>query len=180
MENFSVLTLGEFITGEESLISILAFAEFYFSVTSKHQKRSKFTIIEKPKYIPSIKEKIKQYDIESICEIIELNDQAKVKEIYNSASIFLLPTFQKVDSVFAEALSFGLPILSYDHPKHEDYVDRTCGMVVQHISKEQSIQAFGKMLHILYFDPAARKILSRGAEMKHEKEFSWGGRRQNR
>ncbi|MEL6922581.1 MAG: hypothetical protein AAFO94_00920 [Bacteroidota bacterium] len=51
-------------------------------------------------------------------------------------------------------------------------------MMVSHISREQSIQEFGAMLHMLYFDPEARKILQKGAGQKHSSQFTWrGGRR---
>ena len=77
-----------------------------------------------------------------------------------------------------EALSFGLPILCYSHANLEDYVDHTCGMLVESISRDQSIQEFANKLKILYFDPEACKILQRGAVNKYQNQFTWSLKRQ--
>jgi len=174
MESFNVLTLGEFIAGEESNIAILAFAEFYLGITTKHQKKSKLIVIDDRKFLEEKKELIKRYGISNAVHLVDLSEQDLIESYYKEASVFLLPSFQKVGNVMVEALSFKLPILSYDHPNHDEYVDHTCGMKVNHMSKEQSIQEFGSMLHMLYFDPEARKIFQKGASNKYQAQFTWG------
>lgn len=176
MLTFKVLTLGKFIKGSEIDISVSAFADFYHGITTKHQKQSSLHVIEEQAEINELVSKIKQESLSKAVEIIPWENQGKIEKIYKTASVLLIPSLRKLESVFSEALSFGLPILCFDHSGQEDYVDQTCGMLVKHSSPGRSIQDFSEMLQLLYFDPEARMVLKRGAKQKYETQFTWGKR----
>ena len=173
MSTFRVLTLGEFVTGSDIEVAISSFLEFYQGITAKHQKKSRLIIIEETPAIQNIQKFIERKNIEAAVEIINRAEQELVIKAYKNANVMLFPAYTKKGSVMIEALSYGLPILCYSQANLEDYVDHTCGMLIESISRDQSIQEFANKLRILYFDPEASKILQRGAKNKYKNQFTW-------
>ena len=72
-----------------------------------------------------------------------------------------------------QALSKGLPVLSYRGEERESLIDLTCGMLIDYMSTGQSIGDFASLLRMLYFDPAACKILKKGALKKYTTLLQW-------
>ena len=174
MTSFKVITLGEFMIGKQVEIAIKAFSAFYHDLTSKHQKKCSLVLIDKEEFINPLKDFASKHEIDKAIEFLSWEEQEKIKANYEDASVMFLPLRESTGRILPEALSFSLPVLSYKCKEVSEYVDMTCSMLCDYNSDEQNILAFAEMLRLIYFDPEARKILSKGALKKYETSFSWG------
>ena len=134
--------------------------------------------IERICYVLDLKPEEIVYDWDSV-ETDQKYDQPyyraleKIEEAYNQAHLLLLPSQTKTYNGIMQALSKGLPVLSYRGEERETLIDLTCGMLIDYMSTGQSIGDFANLLRMLYFDPAACKILKKGALKKYTTLLQW-------
>ena len=174
MSKFNVLSLGEFIHKEGIDVTLEAFADLYYDVTSKHQKQMKLIMVTKGSLQDYIQERANKLGIKKVIEIIPWSEQEEIEDWYKSASVMLLPSTDNITRLIAEAFSFGLPVVCYESEELDDTMDPSCGMTIEYDNFQENILEFSDVLRMLYFDPEARKILKRGALKKYETQFSWG------
>ncbi|MDB4443434.1 glycosyltransferase [Saprospiraceae bacterium] len=174
MSKFNVLSLGEFIHKEGIDVTLEAFADLYYDVTSKHQKQMKLIMVSKGSLQDYIHEKADKLGLSKVIEIIFWSEQEEIEEWYKNASIMLLPSKGKITRLIKEAFSFGLPVVCYESDELDEIMDPSCGMTIENDNLQESIIEFSDVLRMLYFDPEARKILKRGALKKYETQFTWG------
>ena len=177
MTLFNVLSLGGFIPTDDIEIAIEAFADFYHQVTNKHQKCLHLTIIDKSEQGTHFRKLAKELEINEVFTVISCEQQEVLEDFYAKSATIILPTRKKLGQLVPEALSFGIPIISFDLEHTKEHIDNSCGMLIRYRSREQSIQDFSRCLKILYFDPEALKILKKGAHMKYENNFTWKSNR---
>ncbi len=173
MKPFLVLSPGGFINRTSIQITLKSFSCLYNSVTPKHQKRLQLNIIEEKERFPELRKLINNEKLDHAVSIIERADVENVIIAYENATVFLFPSFEYGLKLIPEALSFGLPVLTYEHKDLNNILDNTCSMLVK---RDQSLrfEKFTSILEMLYFDPEVRKILSQGARMKYQRELEWG------
>lgn len=174
MNPFYLLSPGDFIDEQCAHVTFESFAKLYHSVTPKHQRRIKLLLIDESAYFSNHLDHLKQLKIDHAIELIPRDDVPRVEKAYRMASVFLLPTTNSIHQVVPEALSFGLPVLSYENDQISNYIDSTCGMLIRKRNRNQMIEAFCRILGILYFDPEVLKVMQKGAKRKHRNHFSWG------
>ncbi len=174
MSKFNVLSLGEFIHKEGIDVTLEAFADLYYDVTSKHQKQMKLIMVTKGALQDYIHERANKLGIQKVTEIIPWSEQEEIEDWYKNASVMLLPSTDNITRLIAEAFSFGLPVVCYESEELDDTMDPSCGMTIEHDNFQDNVIEFSDVLRMLYFDPEARKILKRGALKKYETQFSWG------
>jgi len=169
MKSFLVLAPGRFMNEPGVELAIKSFAQLYNNVTPKHQRRLNLVIIEEESHIPILQNQLSREPFGNAVRIISRRDIENTEIAYQSASLFLLPIKMDGYKVIPEALSFGLPILTYENPSNKTLLDNTCSMLVGRRSKDNPYEEFSRLLEMLYFDPEVRKILARGAIQKYEK-----------
>ncbi len=174
MKQFNVLTLGKYLSDEEFNIVYKAFANLSNDVTPKHRKKMKLFIIDRVEKNSYLYQKSKENKIDDLLEIVN-GDHEDCEEIFENASILLLPGEDAPIKVISKSFSYSIPILGYHHLKEQDLVDQTCGMLVRHRNERDTVLEFSHLLNILYFDMEVRKILERGALEKYHASFTWGG-----
>lgn len=174
MQSFLVLSPGSFINEAGVEITIKSFARLYHKMTPKHQKRLKLVFIEEAKQISILEGQLSRNALDGVFQIINREEVSKVEKVYQQASLFLFPTRMKINKIIPEALSFGLPILTYEYPDVRTYLDNTCSILVRQQKHSDEYLIFADMLEMLYYDPEVRKLLARGAAYKYENELNWG------
>lgn len=174
MISFSIIALGDFVSPKGCDVMMKAFANFYHSVTSKHQRRISLYIIDDAANVDNIAKACILHKIEEPTSILHLEEQDDIIKLYKSGSLFLFPVQQRKEAIIQESLSYGLPILSYAGLGYEEYIDQTCGMLLKTTSPEEDILEYARLLQLLYFDPEAREFMKRGALNKYKAHFSWG------
>lgn len=168
MYPFTILAISD-VAFESSLeIVMSSFAEFYHNLTPKHQKQLQLIFIDKGGYTIPALQWIEKLNIKHIAKILNWKRMEMIEEAYNNASFLLLPAVEKTYTGIVYALSKGLPVISYKGETQQELVDVTCGMLIDYVSVGQSIGDFASLLNLLYFDPAACKILKKGALKRYE------------
>ena len=163
---FTILSLREYTTTKEVELTIRSFSELYHRVTNKHKKKMKLVLIDRGGDLVELNTLINKYEINDAVKIVQPSTFVKIKETFQNASILILPTLRKAINIVPDALSSGLPILSFDGTVQRQYIDNTCGLLVQPQSPEENVDAFSSFMSMLYFDPEARKMLKKGATNK--------------
>ena len=171
MTDFNVLTLAKHLSDEELELVISSFSELYHRVTFKHHRRIKIKVvcsIHRAEWILTL---ARNYKIGSSLELIPDKDFIETDWSSQDASVLFLPTLKRAGRVTREALSQGTPVISFQNESISEYIDQSCGMLVRPRNSSQDVDAFSRILSMLYFDPEVRKLLKRGAERKY-KEIS--------
>ncbi len=174
---FIVITLGSFIMGDDVISSLESFRLFREGLTKKHFNRIQLIVIEKTAFLDALSERVNHYKLTSQVKIIDVKNQDEVTQAYKNASIILLPTQKNIKKIIPEALSFGLPILTYKEQNELKIIDNSCGMLMDSWNIGNSIIQYADVLNMLYFDPDVTDILKRGAKAKYQKEFKFSRRR---
>jgi glycosyltransferase involved in cell wall biosynthesis len=173
MYPFTILAVSDLASEAGIEIVMNSYAEFYHSLTPKHKKQIQLIFIDKGGYTISILNWAEKLNIKPITKVLNWKRMEKIEEAYNMADFLLLPSRVKTESSIKQALSRGLPVLSYKGREQEALIDLTCGMLIDYMSVGQSIGDFANLMHILYFDPEACKILKKGALKKYTSLIQW-------
>jgi len=167
MQEFNVLTLGEELSNDELEMTIAAFAELYHRVTFKHHRRIRIKVVcslDRAEWVFTL---ARNYKIGSNLELIPKNDFDWSDWTPQEPSVLMLPTHNRVGKITRQSLSQGVPIIGFQNESISEYVDEGCGMLVRSRSSSQDLDAFSRILHMLYFDPEVRKLLKKGAVKKY-------------
>ncbi|MEM9917779.1 MAG: glycosyltransferase [Bacteroidota bacterium] len=173
MTFFNILSLADFLSEDEIDTVMESFSDFYFKLTSKHHRRIRLYIVAGEIAKIHVLQSAKKYQLDKLVEIIPNEDKKLIKNVYQSASVMFLPIQKNIGEIVPEALAFGLPVLCYDTEDMKEYLDQTCGMFVRPKTFSQSMLDFAEKIHMLYFDPEARKLLKKGAKRKFGLTFGW-------
>lgn len=172
MKPFFVLAPGRFMNEPGINVTIKSFSSLYHNVTPKHQRRLRLIIIEAEDQIPLLRQQLSAERFsDEVVHIVSRQDIENAEAAYQNASLFFLPIDIDGYKVIPEALSFGLPVLTFDNPNIKTLLDNTCSMLVRSRSVSNAHEEFSRMLEMLYFDPEVRKILSKGAMDKYAREL---------
>lgn len=172
MYKFTVLALSDVASDAGIEIAFQAFADFHHALTPKHKKNSKLIFIDKGGYALEAIQRAEQLEIQAFVQVLNWKRIEHIQNAYESATLLLLPSRSKTEALIISALSNGIPILSYRETEQEQYVDQTCGTLIDYYSDSQSIEDFSNVMRILYFDPDACKLLKKGAFSKHANQIS--------
>ncbi len=178
MKPFNIVALGRFLESNSIEVALKAYATFYHSVKVKDQKRTSITLIDK-KYNQNLnKEYAEICRIEKKVSYLTLQEQDDIEKTYREGSLLLLPRIINSSSIIKESFLFGLPVMCYVHPSHNNLIDPSNSMCVAYQNDTQAVEAFSKNLILLNHDPEAVDFLRKGAQAKYEKDLSWGKRAQ--
>lgn len=173
LEKFGIMVLSEYLSEKEKEIVIRGFSDFYHQLTPKHQKRINLNWAEGlPSEDLSIKRLFDIYDISS--KVLNKCKFKQRSEFMKSSGIMLHPSDKHLKTIVPEAFSFGLPILSINGTSANDYIDVSCGMLMENNSIEQLVVEITTRLDMLYHDQEVLKLLEKGAYDQYEKKFGWG------
>jgi glycosyltransferase involved in cell wall biosynthesis len=90
------------------------------------------------------------------------------------ADVFLLPSLRECGgAVVLEAMACGIPVIATDWGGPSDYIDDTCGILVQPTSRAQMIDDFGRAMSRLSCDADLRHQLARTARQRVVNHFDW-------
>lgn len=173
MYSFSVLASSDIASDAGIEIVFRSFANFHHDLTPKHKKKSKLIFIDKGGYALTAIQWAEQLEIKTHVQVLNWKRIDAIREAYAEATLFLLPSRSEIEEIIVQALSKGIPILSYKEEVQMHYIDHTCGTLIDYYSKEQSIEDFANVMRMLYFDPEACKMLKKGALTKHTNQVNW-------
>jgi len=121
-----------------------------------------------PEWVAFLQRKVVAYELEQ--QIIFVGKVTDTQSEYSAADIFVLPSlFEGYGMAFAEALSFGLPIIAARAGAVPDVVPDTAGILVQ----PDNSDALANALQELLTKPTVRQQLQVGAQHAAKALPSW-------
>ncbi len=101
----------------------------------------------------------------------QLNKNDAIK-VMSSCDVLLFPSlFEGAPGVVSEALSLGLPVISFDKDGQRDIINENCGILVPVDNPNGAILNFKRSINKLLSDPLELERLSRGA-LQQAKKFT--------
>ncbi len=171
IERFGVIVFSEYLSEKEKEIMIRAFSDFYHDLSPKHQKRVQLNWIKNESNIDSSQELAEKYFIPvTNFQVIDNRD----KSILNDTKLCVHPSKKYFNAIIPLALSHGIPIVTIDDYITLDYINQSCGIIIEDNSNEHTVRMITYYLDMLYFDEEVLKVLSKGAFDQYEKKFGWG------
>ena len=167
MYTFHVLASSELTSDAGIEVVFRTFADFYHSLTPKHRKKSKLIFIDKGGYALAALQWAEQLDIKTTVQVLNWKRIELINQAYENATLLFLPSRTLAEEIIPHTLSKGVPLLSYRGETQVQFIDHTCGTLIDYYSKERSIDDFANVMRILYFDPEACKLLRKGALARH-------------
>lgn len=91
-----------------------------------------------------------------------------------STDVFVLPSlFECGGAVVLEAMAAGVPVIAARWGGPADYLDDTCGILVDPTTRESFVADLAAAMQTLAVDPALRERLAKAAREKVVREFDW-------
>ncbi len=172
-DKFGVIVCSDYLKENEKDIAIRAFAEFYHEITPKHQKRSLLIWnCRKMEERDVILKKMKIMDVPEK-NIVFMVEQNKSRYM-DMAKVCVHPSMNHFGAVIPEVLSYGVPVITLSNFTATDYINQSCGIILEAESDVKMITEFTYYLDMLYFDDEVLKVLERGAFDQYESKFGWG------
>jgi glycosyltransferase involved in cell wall biosynthesis len=75
-----------------------------------------------------------------------------------------------------EAMATGLPVIATAWGGPADYLDASCGILVEPRSREHLVEGLAGAMAELAADPARRRTLGRAGRARVERHFDWQAR----
>ena len=100
--------------------------------------------------------------------------QAECAGLLASADVFVLPSLYECGgAVVLEAMAVGLPVIATNWGGPADYLDASCGILVDPKSKPQFVEDLRAAMLRLAKDPALRQQMGEAGRTKAAAEFDW-------
>ncbi len=100
--------------------------------------------------------------------------QEKVAEYLNQADALVLSSLYECGgAVVLEAMAKALPVIATDWGGPSDYLDETCGVLIEPSGREALISGFASAMQTFAADPELRVRLGRAGRQKIEREYDW-------
>ena len=171
-DDFTVISVGRFVTLKGFEIALNAFIQFYMTLNADQKTKVKFKMIGRGPDEAKLKTLIQRYEVEDSVEILNWMSKADLGEEYRKASVFLFPSHEGAGMVVAEALSYGLPILCFDNCGPGELAG-DASLRVSYSNPDMSASAFAENLSILYYGKHYRSTLVDKARSRFESHFRW-------
>ncbi len=170
MKEFNILVLGDFVVGEALETSLGSLAQLID--TSKNDLN--IHIIEHQNGIEKLNGALKFYGIQKYCKTILSDDINQIETAYVNADVILLPQKSCKISILKEALSMRIIPICLDFYDTQDYLDKSCSILIANGSKEEIRNEFAETLLMLKEDKEAVELLKQGVVKKYQEAFCWG------
>jgi glycosyltransferase involved in cell wall biosynthesis len=100
--------------------------------------------------------------------------QAELAAELRQADVFVLPSiFECGGAVVLEAMAAGVPVVATRWGGPADYLDETCGILVEPTDREAFVAGLANAMRRLSADPALRRQMGAAGREKVRREFDW-------
>lgn len=100
--------------------------------------------------------------------------QADCVQQLNQSDIFVLPSLLECGgAVVLEAMMLGLPVIAANWGGPADYLDPSCGILIEPRSQQQFVEDLSQSLIMLAQHPQLREAMGKNGQNKVRREFDW-------
>jgi len=171
MKTFNILTSFSGLSDLQKEIALRAFNSLLEGLTPKHKKKIALLIIGEPSCSQSIAQQFVKDQPTNPIDYISRDELTEAH--FEQAEIYLCLGYSQKNKFEKMALSYGLPILGYESLKSKISLDYSCSILIKKQSPELTVGTITHFMRMLFFDPEATKMLSKGAVSKFDQLFGY-------
>ena len=171
-KKFTILCAGRFHFMKGFDISLESFSVFFHGLAPIDKNSVRLVMVGKGKEKELLTELAKKLKIEEVIQWIDWIPHKKMAEMYNQSDVFLFPSNEGAGMVIPEAMSFGLPVLTFDNCGPGELMGIKAWKIPYRSYKE-SIGEFAMKLKQLHGNRAERLQFGRALLERQRKLFTW-------
>jgi glycosyltransferase involved in cell wall biosynthesis len=94
--------------------------------------------------------------------------------LLETLDVLVLPSLHECGgAVVLEAMAMQLPVVATNWGGPSDYLDETCGILIDPVSRESFVESLAEAMGELVADPASRQRLGAAGRQRVEAHFDW-------
>jgi glycosyltransferase involved in cell wall biosynthesis len=176
MRPFTIVAPIAGASPQEVELALSAGLKFFGSLPKKQRLAARLVLLDNAKQPAHMQVKLRAYRMQDLVHLVIQPEKEGQAALTRQADLLFLPRQRKRTRWIRMALSFGLPVVTFDSPAKSTLLDDSCAMFVPEQSKERSAAAFAGLFRMLFFDPGAQQALKRGALRRYNAEPVQSGR----
>ena len=170
--SFSVLCVGRFHFLKGFDITLKSFAAFLENVRKEDRGDVKLTMVGKGKLKEQLRQTSKELGIEGHVEWVDWVDHAEMDQLYRQADLFLFPSHEGAGMVVPEAMSYGLPVLTFDNYGPGELVALDA-LKVPYESYKASIRGFANKLSWFFSNRKQLEYFGEVMRKRQQEKLTW-------
>ena len=171
-EKFTVITVGRFISIKGMDVVIKGFGQFVSSL-GNGETNVRLVILGTGKFETLLKNLVKELDLGDKVDFLGWVDKEMVNQQMEMADVFCLATHEGAGMVFAEALSYGLPVVCLDNYRSQSANNDIYAIHVDGSSYKKAVQGFANTLFDLFNDRNRMKQISQKSVSIFKEKLTW-------
>lgn len=161
---FALVVPCYLLNEKEMDVAARAFLRFFQSVTHRHQRRSRFLAIGATESQRDLLEFFWQKTELPGTALVHFESRETAREFVGEAESLLLLATQRVgDAIRVEAISWGLPTVTFENWERARTFDAGFCIFMAQGLEDQAVREFGSLVRMLYFDTGALAMLRQKA-----------------
>jgi glycosyltransferase involved in cell wall biosynthesis len=118
-----------------------------------------------------VKAVIEQYDLSEVVHLHGWVSRPEAARIIREADVFVMPSLRECGgTAVLEAMALGKPVIATKWGGLADYIDASCGVLVEPSSKAQFIDGIAEAMVRLARSPGLRESLGEGGKVRVRKD----------
>ena len=170
---FNILSVGRFVSLKGFDLVISSFAKFYHQQTDSTQAILNLNLIGQGPEKEALMNLAVQLRVDHAIRFIDWMPQSALNHYFRKADVFFFPSHEGAGMVVPEALSYELPILSFDNIGPGEFYTKNCGFKVAYSEPKESVNKFAKYLNFLLHETEVRLSMGSQARKQYENYFTW-------
>ncbi len=171
-KHFKVLSVGRFHYMKGFDIAIRSFKAFYEQLSSDQQASTELILVGKGEERQRLTALIASLGMGERVRIVDWVDKSEMAELYGAASAFLFPSHEGAGMVIPEAMSYGLPVLTFDNVGPGELAG-SAGVKTGYGSYDRSVDGFAESLLRLHNDRGFWQTCSDASYARYAEHFTW-------
>lgn len=167
---FTILSAGRFHYMKGFDMVIAAFAEFVKQLPENTP--AELILVGKGEEQKRLLEIADRAGITDKIRWIDWVDHNRMQELYHDADVFFFPSHEGAGMVIPEAMSYGLPVLTYNNAGPGELVGNP-SLCVEYSHYEQSVHDFANRLLLLCNDHSVYNLYCEHSRRRFAANFTW-------
>jgi glycosyltransferase involved in cell wall biosynthesis len=169
---FTVLCAGRFHFMKGFDVAIRSFFEFLDELSPSERKQARLVLVGKGPEKSMLQKIANESPYSDKVEWVEWIEHSEMDNLYANSDIFLFPSHEGAGMVVPEAMSHGLPVLTFDNVGPGELVGMK-ELAIEYGSYSESIKRFGDKLFSLYSNRKELLKFKKRIKEKHLSHLTW-------
>jgi glycosyltransferase involved in cell wall biosynthesis len=143
-----------------------------FAKAAAQEPRCRLDLIGGGEFEGEVKGVLQQHDLSKVVQLHGWVSRAEAARIIREADVFVMPSLRECGgTAVLEAMALGKPVIATKWGGLADYIDASCGLLVDPRSKAGFIDGLAAAMVRLARSPGLRKSLGEGGRVRVRKDY---------